>query len=90
MAFPLSSYKLTTEEYIEVQNFGTLAEALEYWASSKEVVPFIRWQTVYNQIRKMFLHKDAGISQNASLADLAKESSVSWKEYMKKCTELLG
>jgi len=76
--------KLSAEEYLEVLKFDTFNQALNFWASSKEVIPYKTWQTVYNQIRKMYLQKDSNLSREATLQEISQQCSAAWKAKMEE------
>jgi len=76
--------KLSAEEYQEVKKFDAFNEALNFWASSKEVIPYKLWQTVYDQGRKMYLQKDPSIQKEATLQEISQQGSAAWKAKMEE------
>ena len=65
MALSVENERLTVTEFRELQKFEKLEDALKFWASQRDPVPFNWWQKVYNQLRRVYLPRDAALVKDS-------------------------
>ena len=78
----MSESKLTAAEFVEMRGIATFSDALDYWLSAKEEpVPYVVWQPIYNQIRRLYVDSDPSVARK-SLHLVSTECAAAWRTRM--------
>ena len=78
----MSDDKLTPAEFLEINKIDTFSDALDYWLSSKDhPIPYVPWQKIYNQIRRLYVGKDPAVARKV-VHLVSTECAAAWRTRM--------